>query len=59
MTRALVALALTVAGLLIAASQADRDIVAFAFLLMAGAVLAIAAGAVLYRHTKEWCTDES
>ncbi|MFM0097506.1 hypothetical protein PQQ87_17965 [Paraburkholderia nemoris] len=59
MKRALVALALVVAGLLAAASQADRDIVAFAFLMVAGAVLAVAAGAVLYRHTKEWCADES
>lgn len=59
MKRALVALALVVAGLLAAASQADRDIVAFVFLIAAGAVLALAAGAVLYKHTKEWCADES
>lgn len=59
MKRALVALALVVAGLLVAADRADRDIVALAFLITASAVLAAAAGAVLYKHTKDWGTDES
>ena len=59
MTRAYIALACVIAGLLTAATQVTSDLLALALLLVAAAFLIVAAFAVLYKHSKEWCADKS
>ena len=59
MTRAYIALACVIAGLLTTATQVESDLLALALLLTAALLLIVAAFAVLYKHSKEWCVDES
>ena len=59
MTRAYIALAGVIGGLLSAATQVTCDLLALALLLIAALLLIVAAIAVLYKHSKEWCVDES
>lgn len=59
MTRAYIALAGVIAGLLTTATQVESDLLAQALLFIAAFFLIVAAFAVLYKHSKEWCVDES
>ncbi len=59
MTRAYLALACVITGLLTAATQVTSDLLALALLLTAALLLIVAAFAVLYKLSKEWCVDES
>jgi len=59
MTRAYLALACVITGLLTAATQVTSDLLALALLLTAALLLIVAAFAVLYKHSKEWCADKS
>jgi len=59
MTRAYLALACVITGLLTVATQVTSDLLALALLLTAALLLIVAAFAVLYKHSKEWCVDES